>query len=51
MVRDAYTRIARLHRIVSFMALGPTQSHDLPGALEAIRTAESAVGKALDDLG
>jgi hypothetical protein len=51
MVRAAYASIARLRRIASFTALGPTQAHDLPGALETIRTAEIAVGKELADLG
>jgi len=51
MIRDAYASIARLHRIVLFMALGPTQSHDLFGALQVIRTAEIAVEKALANLG
>lgn len=51
LLRDAYARIARLHRIASFTALAPTQSHDLPGALETIRRAETVVGNELADLG
>ncbi len=50
-IRDAYAGIARIHGIASFTGLTPTLSHDLPGVLEAIRAAESAVRKELAELG
>jgi hypothetical protein len=50
-IHDAYASIARLHRIASSTALRPTQSHDLLGALETIRTAEIAVERSLQTLG
>ncbi len=50
-LRYAYSRIARMHRIVSAAATTPQQSHDLPVALKAIRKAEAAVSKELAELG
>jgi hypothetical protein len=50
-IRDAYAGIARMHRIAARSRIAPTEAQDLGGALEAIRNAESAVGKELAELG
>jgi hypothetical protein len=52
-LRDAFAHIARIHRIVSESptepepGLKPDQSHDLAGALAAIRNAETGVSEIL----